>query len=183
MLNGSSNIFNTLFPSFASDSVAVFDQNFNQLFKSARAIKATVKEESKVMEHPIETGAIVTDHRIVLPVEIELSLILNSLDYTNTYKSIRQYYLNGTLLVVQTRTGIYQNQLISSIPHEESPDQYNAISMAISLKEVQFVTAKFSKRTKKPSDSDTTGRGTQQPQTDIPQSGSAAYNFIVGGVQ
>ncbi len=30
------------------------------------------------MEHPVESGIIITDHRIILPVEIELSLILTS---------------------------------------------------------------------------------------------------------
>lgn len=155
-------IVNTLLPSYAVDYVAVFDQNYNQLFRNARAIKAVVKEQSKVMEHPVESGAIITDHRIILPVEIDLSLILASSDYQDVYTSIKQYYLNATLLIVQTRSGIYQNQLISSLPHEEDPTMFDALTVALSLKEVIMVTAQYSVTPKFPSNSATTNRGTQQ---------------------
>jgi hypothetical protein len=159
---GVRDIINTLLPGFAVDTVAVFDQNYNQLFREARAIKAVVKEQSKVMEHPVESGAIITDHRIVLPVEIDLSLVLASEDYQDVYKEIRQYYLNATLLVVQTRSGIYTNQLIASLPHEEDPSMYDALTLALSLKEVIMVTAQFAVVPRNPARSSTTNRGTQQ---------------------
>ena len=156
------NIINTLLPSFAVDYVAIFDQNYNQLFREARAIKAVVKEQSKVMEHPVESGAIITDHRILLPTEIELSLILASADYQSVYKSIRQYYLNATLLTVQTRSGVYIDQLIAAIPHEEDPAMFDALSIALSLKRVYFVTAQYGVIPKAASNTDTVDRGTQQ---------------------
>lgn len=156
------NIINTLLPSAATDPVAIFDQNYNQLFKNAKSIKVTVKENSKLMEHPIETGAIITDHRIVLPIEIEMSLILASSDYTDVYKSIRQYYYNATLIIIQTRAAIYTNQLIESIPHEEDPNMYDALTIALSLKQVFFVTAQYAPAPKYPSNTNTQNRGTQQ---------------------
>lgn len=156
-------VLDTLILKAGTDYVAVFTQDFTQVFPRARAIKATVKEESKVMEHPVETGTIVTDHRIILPVEIELSLILQSADYQDTYKSIKQYFLNATLLVVQTRSGIYKNQLIASLPHEENPDQYDALSVALKLKQVQFTTARFVQIVPQdPANTNTVDRGTQQ---------------------
>lgn len=155
-------IIDTLLPSAAIDYVAVFTQDFTQIFKQARTIKAVVKETAKVMEHPVETGAIITDHRIILPVEIELSMILQAADYADVYKSIRQYYLNSTLLVVQTKSGIYENQLIASMPHQEDPEQYDALSLALSLKQVQFVTAQYGVVPKNPNNSTTVSRGTQQ---------------------
>jgi hypothetical protein len=155
-------IISTLLPGFAVDTVAVFDQNYNQIFREARAIKAVVKEQSKVMEHPVESGAIITDHRIVLPIEIDLSLILASGDYQDVYKEIRQYYLNATLLVVQTRSGVYTNQLIAGLPHEEDPTMYDALTIALSLKEVIMVTAQFAVIPRNPARSSTTNRGTQQ---------------------
>lgn len=174
------NILNTLIPTFAVDYVAVFDQNFNQLFRNARAIKAVVKETAKVMEHPIETGAIITDHRIILPVEIDLSLILASEDYQNVYQSIKQFYLNSTLLIVQTRSGIYQNQLISGLPHEEDPEKFNALTIALSLKEVIIVSAQFNITPKKPTNSNTVNRGTQQG---TPVKQSFASDKIIGRIK
>jgi hypothetical protein len=171
-------IFDTLISFPAVDVVAVYDQSFNQLFKRARAIKAVVKETAKVMEHPVETGAIITDHRIILPIEIELSFILQSSDYLNIYQSIKQYYLNSTLLTIQTRTGTYQNQLISSMPHEESPEQYDAIALALNLKQVQFVTPQYSIKPKTPRDSTTTDRGTLQPNTPTASQSSFAADIF-----
>lgn len=155
-------ILTNLIPSFAVDSVAVYDQNYTQLFKQARTIKATVKESAKLMEHPVESGIVITDHRIILPIEIELSLILTSRTYQDVYKTIKQFYLNGTLLVVQTRSDVYTNQLIESMPHEEDPTQYDVLTLALSLKQVQFVDAQYGISPKNKSDGNTQKRGTQQ---------------------
>lgn len=154
-------IIDTLIPSFAFDTVAVFNQEYEQLFRDARSIKAVIKEQAKVMEHPIETGAVITDHRIILPVEIELSMLLLSRSYQDTYKAIRSYYLNGTLLVVQTRTGIYENQLISAIPHEETPEKYDVIALNLSLRQALFVVPANSITPAEPEDSTTVERGQQ----------------------
>lgn len=159
------NILNTLLPSFAVDYVAVFDQDFNQLFRDARAIKATIKEEAKVMEHPVENGTIITDHRIILPVEIDLAMILLPDVYQDVYEQIRQYYFSSTLLTIQTKSGIYNNQLIAAMPHEEDPDQFDVITLALSLKQVQFVTAQYGVIPKQPKNNTTVKRGTQQATT------------------
>lgn len=169
-------ILDTLIPSYATDYVGVFNQDFSQVFPRARPMKAVVKEEAKVMEHPVESGAIITDHRIILPVEIELSLILQALDYQETYKVIRQYYLNATLLVVQTKSAVYDNQIIASMPHEEDPEQYDALIISLKLKQVQFVTPQYHVNPKNKTNSTTVNRGTQLPQPVPPvkQSGIVA---------
>jgi hypothetical protein len=172
------NIINNLLPSASYDSVAIFDKDYNQLFQQARSIKVVVKENSKLMEHPIETGAVVTDHRILLPTEIEMSLILASSDYADVYQQIKQYYLNATQLIVQTRAGIYQNQLIESLPHEEDPNMYNALTIALSMKEVLYVNSQYAPAPKYPSNSARQDRGTQQGKPANNQQTSAAYDGL-----
>ena len=156
------NIVNTLLPSAAVDQVAIFDKDYNQLFRQAKSIKVVVKENSKLMEHPIETGAIITDHRIIMPIEIDMSLILASSDYSDVYKSIKQYYTNATTLIIQTRSAIYTNQLIEALPHEEDPNMYDALTIALSLKQVVYVAAKYAPAPKYPSNTNTQDRGAQQ---------------------
>lgn len=156
------NILETLLPTYAFDQVAVFDQDFNQVFPRARTIKAVVKEEAKVMEHPLESGATIVDHRIILPVEIELSMILQAADYQDTYRVIKQYYLNSTLLIVQTKSSVYYNQLIAAMPHEENPDQYDAITLALTMKEAQFAQTKINYSPKNPKQASEINRGAQQ---------------------
>lgn len=172
------NIINTLVPSAAVDSVAIFDQNYNQLFQKAKSIKVAIKENSKLMEHPIESGAIITDHRIVMPIEIDMSLIIVSSDYADVYKSIRQYYYNATLLIVQTRAAIYKNQLIEALPHEEDPNMYDALTIALSLKQVFYVAAQYVQSPKYPSNSNTQKRGTQQGNNaNVQQSTLSMFSF------
>lgn len=174
-------IISTLIPTHAFDTVAIYNQNYEQLFRFARSIKAVVKEQAKVMEHPVENGTIITDHRIILPVEIELSLILKPEYYPDTYKAIRQYYLDSTLLIVQTKTGSYENQIIQSMPHEEDPSLYDTISIALTTKQVQFTVAKYGVIPKQPKNSTTQNRGMQQTKTNnssvIYDAGSAGLNY------
>lgn len=162
----------------AVDQVAVFDQDFNQLFISARALKAVVKENSKAMEHPLETGAVTTDHRIQMPIEIELSLLLASADYQEVYNQIKQFYNSGALLVVFTKAAVYENQLITDMPHEEDPDLFNALTVALKLKQVLIVSSLSGRATPlKPADTSTVDRGIQQTQDEGAPS-SAAYKIF-----
>lgn len=158
-------IISTLLPSAAVDYIAIFTQDYKQIFREARPIRATVKEQAKVMEHPTEKGTIISDHRVILPVEIELLLILASANYQSVYKDIRQYYFNATLLIVQTRSGIYENQLIASLPHEENPEMFNALEISLNLKQIQFVTTQYGVVPRYPSDTTTVDRGVQQGTT------------------
>lgn len=171
-------VLGALAPFFATDTVAVFTQDYRQVFRAARILKAVVKEQAKIMEHPVETGAVITDHRIILPVEIELSLILNSRDYQDVYHTIKQYFLAGTLLVVQTRSGVYDNQLIESLPHEEDPTQFDALTLALSLKQVRFVSAQYGVVPKNTNTSTTQNRGQQQGTPANPRSAASALTGL-----
>jgi hypothetical protein len=157
----------------ATDVVCVLDANLSQVFERARPIKATVKEEAKPMEHPLETGAVVTDHRVLLPVEIELSMLLAPGDYQGTYRQIRDLFHKGELLTVQTRTESYRSMTIVQMPHEENADAFDAVPLALTLKEVVYVEAQFTEaKVARPRDSKTVQRGEQQPQATTARGGS-----------
>lgn len=146
------------------DVVAVLDANFEQVFEEARTIKATIMRESKAMEHPLETGATVTDHRIILPVSIELSMILSSADYRAVYQQVRDLFKAGKLLTVQTRVDSFTSMLIEKMPHDETPEMFDGVAMALTLKEAQFVQPQFSTvKVAKPKNSATVKSGQKQP--------------------
>lgn len=151
-------------PTNAQDVVAVLNSDFQQVFQKARAIKATIVRASKAMEHPLETGATITDHRIVLPVNIELSMILSTADYRAVYQQVRDLFKRGDLLTVQTRVDSFPSMLIEKMPHDETPEMFDGVALALSLKEAQFVQPQFSAlKVAQPKDSNTTARGQQQP--------------------
>lgn len=148
----------------AQDVVAVLKSDFSQVFEKARAMKATVMRTSKAMEHPLETGASIVDHRIVLPTTIELSLILSSEDYRAVYQQVGDLFKRGELLTVQTRVESFASMLIEKMPHDETPEMLDGVALALSLKEAQFVQPQFSPlKVRQPRDSNTVQRGQQQP--------------------
>lgn len=153
--------------SAATDVVGVFDQNFNQVFEGARPIKANVKERSKPMEHPIETGATVTDHRIILPNEIALSVVLRASEYRDVYQQVKQLYEKAAILAVQTRTGLYRDMFIVELPHDEEPDMYDTVAMVLNMKQVQLITVQSGRliagTVRNPNNTSTVNRGEQQP--------------------
>jgi hypothetical protein len=156
-------------PTGAVDVVGVFTEALTQVFERARPIKAEVMPDSKVMEHPLETGASVVDHRIILPVQINLSMLLTSVDYASVYNQVRDLFNRGELLTVQTRVASYTSMLIEKMPHEESADIADGIALALTLREAFFVTPQFSSiRVASPRDSSTAKRGEQQPKTTPP---------------
>jgi len=155
--------------SAAVDVVCVLNEALEQVFEKARPMKAQVKEESKTMKHPLEDGSTITDHRIILPTTIELSMVLASEDYASVYNQIKDLFLRGELLTVQTRVGTFPSMLIEKMPHDESPDMADACALALTLEEAKFVTPQFSAfKVASPRDSNTAKRGEQQPKETPP---------------
>lgn len=148
----------------AQDVVAVLNSDLEQVFAEARAIKATVMRASRAMEHPLETGATVTDHRIILPVTVELSMLLASDDYRTVYQQVRDLFTRGDLLTVQTRVDSFPSMLIEKMPHDETPEMIDGVALALTLKEAQFVQPQFATiKVAQPKNSSTVKRGQQQP--------------------
>lgn len=158
----------TEFATPALDVVAVLDADLNQVFPDARPIKGSIREVSKLMEHPVETGATVADHRIITPVEIELACLLTTFEFADVYQQVRDIYLRGDVLTVQTRTSSYENMVVMGMPHEEAPDMQDGVALVVSLREVKYVTPEFTERKipvtpANPKNSKTVNRGEQRP--------------------
>lgn len=173
------------FPNAGADQVAVFDSNFFQLFPNARPLQAQVRENGRLMEHPLEKGQIITDYRIILPIEIELPMLVTAEFYRDTYQQIKRSFLNSDLLSVQTRADNYQNMVIAEMPHRETPDQFDVLTIYLRFKQVQIVfpTPDFSPAD--PSQSDTQNLG-EQTSTTFPPPAAATQaqiqaSFLNGG--
>lgn len=166
--------------------VGIFDTNYNQLFSTAVSMKARVNPTSKMMEHPRESGSTIADHRVINLIEIELSMILRPEDYTSVHQQIYNAFLNGSLLIVQTRTGSYANMVIEKMPHDEDPDMYNTVSIAISLKEARIAQPKYVRLSvntvSNPTDASTVQNGQTAPKQSIAIQGvKGLLSAITGG--
>lgn len=126
-------------------STRILDADGAQLFAEAIVIRASVTREAKVMEHPIESGATIVDHMVVQPVKVELSIILPAAAYRAAYASLAAVFAAGKLLSVQTRADTFVNMLIERMPHEETPEQFDVLPVAVTLREVKLITPTYAK--------------------------------------
>lgn len=165
--------------------VGIYDNGYNQVFSEAIIEKAVVKEPSRLMDHPLESGSEITDHRIIEQIRIELSICLPEETAVNTYRTMRQAYLKGTLFSVKTKSLIYSNQVIEDFPHEENTENFNMFLLALKFRQVQFatsVTTEIPYAPKDPLNADTVDKGTIQPSpTPVPaKQQSASREFFRG---
>lgn len=177
---------NTQTATSAIDVIAVLDKDYNQVFPDARPIKATIIESSKAMEHPVETGAVVVDHRVLTPKEIELSMVLTSAEYADVYQQIKTIFKAGDTLNVQTRVDAYPSMIILDMPHEESADMQDGVTLALKLREVIYVAVQYTERkipvVTSPKNSKTTKRGEQRP-TETPEPKKSSFLSRLGLVK
>lgn len=152
-------------PTKAVDVVAILGPGFAPIFPMARPLEAEVIETALIMEHPLETGAMVADHIVFDPLEISLPVICaGEENYRNTYAILKSTFKAGTVLTVSTRTGSYPNMVITDMPHRETAAEFNAISIRVRLREAVFVQPKNGSLsdTKDAKQSSTQARGGQQ---------------------
>ena len=122
------------------DVVQILDSTTGkQVFQAARPLNASIRECSKGLHYPIETGAVLTDSIIVEPTEIQMDMLLQQGGYATVYPQIRNGRLAGTLYTVQTRTGTYKNMYIEEMPHEETSEMMSAIKIHLKFLEALFV--------------------------------------------
>lgn len=133
----------TAINTLGAEVIGVYDSDFNLVFPGANLMKATVQREAKLMEHPIEDGSTVVDHKVILPVDIELVVFIPGISYKDTYEQIKQAFLSGDLYTVQTRAATYLNMTIAAIPHEETTDQADIITMSLQLRETIIVETQY----------------------------------------
>lgn len=142
----------SIISSIVGQPLSAAQPGIGQLFQNARPMKAIVRETSKVMEHPVETGVVLSDHHIINPVDIDLFLIVTNAstglignilgstatNYAATYGQIRQAFVNATPLTVKTRTGAYNNMIIADMPHEEDAEMFDVITINLHLRQVLY---------------------------------------------
>lgn len=112
---------------------------------SSSIMSCNVIDDSKMCEHPIESGATIVDHKFFNPVEIDIRLSLPNYIYESVYKELRQIYEESPKLTIKTKSGWYENMVLQGLPHEEKPENFDRIVFDLHFKEVKEVQPKYIK--------------------------------------
>ena len=146
------------------DTIAVFN-GFDQVFENARPLRDDVIPRSKVMDHPLETGQIVSDYKITLPTEIIIVFIVSISYYRDTYQEIWNLWQQSTLLTVQTRVASFGNMIIAEQPHEENSEMFDAIKITLKFRQVLTPSQAPNFQPADPTQANTQSIGQQAPTT------------------
>lgn len=164
-----------IYPAASQDEVAVFNADFRQVFQFARPMNARVRPRSHILDHPLETGEPVSDHKVVLPVEIDLMLMATAENYRDVYAEIASLFATSELLSVQSRASTYENMVIAEMPHEERPDLFDVLPISLRMRAIKFVAAEANYAPADPALSDKKPLGEQAPSGSVtiqPDSGA-----------
>lgn len=162
------------------DIVAILDANGNPILTPVRAISVNVVRNSKKFTHPLENNAVTTDYKIIEPVRVEFSAIIQSEDYQETYNELERIFLSSEFLMIQTKARTFDNMIVVNMPHKEDTTTFDALQISILFEETQIARVETVDINE---DFSTVNRGQVQPQESSEQQtrqGSAAFDLIFG---
>lgn len=166
-----------------------------QILRGASIIQAQINEHAQTFTHPLENGRNIIDHRIIQPVEIEFRVLLiddkvgrlerlitgvSEKLASDTYDEMKQNFLDGTLLSIQTRSSTYPDQIMTAMPHEETSAIFDGLAVTFKTMQVLTPTDAPTFDAANASDSNTVSRGKQNP-ADASNLKTDEYRSVFGG--
>lgn len=106
-----------------------------EVLSGLEIVRVSFDDSTKLFEHPLETGATITDHEIFTPCAISMQAYIAN-DDSSTLSSLENYYLSGTLLKVKAANKIVNNIVIAAKPFELNSSVFDKTLYNISLKEI-----------------------------------------------
>lgn len=162
----------------------VWRKNGNDLQEVLQGLEITrisIEDDSKTFEHPIETGAVIADYRIVNPKRASLQAYI-SINDTVTLKELEYLYLSGAELKIRANNNVINKIMISSKPFEITGSIFDKSLYSISLKEFFEVTPTYvnmpPKKVAKKSNASRVNSGQKQA---VKKQKSWAYSALWGG--
>ena len=121
----------------AQQTISVGGLVFDAVLKTDHVSKVTATN------HPIESGANITDHAFIEPDEISLEIGMTNCNGEGVsekmFKSIQDLQASRKPLTVQTRFKTYKNMLIMSMSTPDDFTTMNALKSILFLREIRIV--------------------------------------------
>lgn len=116
---------------------AAFDGS-REVLKGFMMPDFSVDISANMFEHPLESGAVVADHRILNPKKISVTAYI-SLDDITTLKELNYYYLTSTPLKIRAENYVINNAYIENQPFKVSGSCIDKTQYTITFKEAEEI--------------------------------------------
>lgn len=144
---------------------AIYKEN-NEVLTSVQFTEGGIDNDLKLMDHPLESGAIITDHEVFNPQKASLTVIVDD-DDVSSLAEINEYFHDGTLLTIKAKGEMYPNMVICAKPYKVSSNYFNKTVYTLSFRTVQFAETQYVKitpqQTKKAKHASTVKTGQNRP--------------------
>lgn len=142
-------LLNVIGLAFKQKEVAIYNETREVLtggfMNGTSVLNCRVVEDSRLCEHPTESGVMITDHKVINPVEIDIRLSVPSIGYNAIYNELENLFMQSTELRIKTKAGWFYNMVLQGLPHEESPESYDRIVFDLHFSEIIKITPQFVK--------------------------------------
>ncbi len=144
---------------------AVYKDN-KEVLEKVQFIDGKIEDDAKLMDHPLENGAIISDHVLFNPNKAQFSVIIDDDDETSLAE-IYQYYKNAVPLTVKAKGEMYPNMVIYAKPFSLSSTYFNKTAYSLAFRTVQTADTQYVKmsqeQVKEPKNSSTYHSGQIKP--------------------
>lgn len=123
-------------------------------------MSAEVVEDCKLTEHPLESGQVLADNKVIMPTEINVQITLPAQDYKDKLALLKKYKDENQMIYIETKFGSYFNMQIVSIPCSMNTNNINRLTFNVKFREV-LVSGQNVVVPENVADSDTINTGTQ----------------------
>lgn len=153
-----------------SDKAVSIYENNKEILKDTTLIDADAQDDARTMDHPIENGAVVTDHIVFNPNQITLRCWMPNLPflYNRALNEIQNFYKQSREVKIKIRSEVFEPMILVAKPIRVSADTLDHIVYELSFKQIlvavsQYVPLPVSKVRHK-QDASTVSSGEKQPQ-------------------
>lgn len=126
-------------------------------------IDVDIMQESKMMDHPVESGVKITDHKVKQPIEIRLRMAMPEYRYSPIYRELKALYDESPYLTILTNATVYPRMILTGIPHDEKASNYSRLIFNLTFREAIIIQPKYvamtPERVKSGEDMDTVNTG------------------------
>ncbi len=140
---------------------AIYKDN-NEVLTRVHFLNGSINDDVTLMDHPLENGAVITDHEVFNPNKGSLSILLDDEDQSSLAE-IDEYFRNGTALTIKAKGEMFPNMVICAKPFEVGADHFNKTVYNLSFRAVQIAQTQYVKmstdQVKEPKHSSTVNSG------------------------
>lgn len=167
----------------ANKAVSIYENN-REILTDVILQDADAADDAQTMDHPLESGALVTDHIVFNPNEVTLRCWMPNTPFLfdRALREIQNLYKQSREVTVKIRSDIFEPMIMVGKPVKVGADNIDHVVYELSFKQILKAVSQYvplpASQVKHKQDASTVSSGEKQPQP----STTALDSFVTGVV-